>query len=190
MLRRRRARRTLLGHARPPAHSEVSANFGFHVRAGGHDQIVTGPLDALETVLDRFDSFHRLGALYREGGERAFRGWLVSGFFQAALGWPWQAVVQGESLDVLLLDWSDRPVVYIETKTPTAALQAKHRREMEGRLDRWGSLQHLVLTNGRLWERFDGLSQPIVPAASYAPGMQAGEFDALVAPLRATRYRP
>jgi hypothetical protein len=185
----------LAGRSRP-AHrcrsgqSEASATSARHVRASGHDRNVPGPLAALETVLDRFDSFHRLGALYREGGERAFRGWLVSGFFQAALGWPWQAVVQGESLDVLLLDWADRPVVYIETKTPTAALQAKHRREMEGRLDRWGSLQHLVLTNGRLWERFDGLSQPIVPAASYAPGMHAGEFEALVAPLRATRYRP
>lgn len=148
------------------------------------------PFAALETVLDRFDSFHRLGALYREGGERAFRGWLVAGFLQPALGWPWKSIVQGESLDLLLLDWADRPVIYIETKTPVYPLSVRHRREMECRLDRWGSIQHLVLTNGRLWERFDSITQPIMPAASYGLGTTPpAEFSALVSPLLAKRFR-
>jgi hypothetical protein len=151
---------------------------------------VTEPSAALAAVLERFDSFNRLGALYREGGERAFRGWLVSGFLQAALGWPWQSVVQGESLDVLLLDWSDRPVIYIETKTPTSALLAKHRQEMASRLGRWGSLRHLVLTNGRHWERFDETRAPLVPSADFRTGAPPTEFDAFVTPLRAALYRP
>src|SRR6266571_7906105 len=73
---------------------------------------------ALSAVLDRYETFNRLGALAGEGGERAFRGWLLGGFLESALGWDWRKVVLGESLDVLALDWRDHAVVYIETKTP------------------------------------------------------------------------
>lgn len=146
------------------------------------------PLDALSAVLARFESFNRLGALYREGGERAFRGWLVSGFLQPVLEWPWRSVVQGESLDLLTLDWADRPVIYIETKTPTEPLRPLHRREMETRLGRWGSIRHLVLTNGHVWERFDQLTPPIEPAATFATGMPSLTFSQLVVPLHASRY--
>jgi hypothetical protein len=146
------------------------------------------PLHALEAVLERFDSFNRLGALYREGGERAFRGWLVAGFLQPELGWPWRSVVQGESLDLLLLDWADRPVIYIETKTPTHPLLVGHRREMEGRLGRWGSLSYLVLTNGRAWERFDHMVTPITPAATFDLAMQPHVFAEIIQPLYASRH--
>jgi hypothetical protein len=84
-------------------------------------------LEALRNVLDRYDSFNRLGALAGEGGERAFRGWLISGFLQTALGWPWDRLVLGESLDVLALDWRDLPMIYIETKAPDQGSPASAR---------------------------------------------------------------
>ena len=109
---------------------------------------------ALSVVLERYDSFNKLGALWGEGGERAFRGWLVSGFLEEALGWPWRNVVLGESFDVLTLDWRDHPVVYVETKTPDSPVRTEHRGEALGRISRWGSLHHVFLSNGRHWERF------------------------------------
>jgi hypothetical protein len=123
----------------------------------------------LQAVLERFNGFNRLGALKKEGGERAFRGWLMSGFLLPALGWPWDRIVLGESMDILALDWMNKPVVYIETKTPTQRLRVGHRGEMSERLDRWGSLRYAVLTNGWVWERFDDLQAPLgAPSLTYS----------------------
>jgi hypothetical protein len=147
--------------------------------------------DALVAVLDRFDSFNRLGALRREGGERAFRGWLASGLLGPALGWPWTNVVFGESMDVLMLDWRDLPVIYIETKTPTQPIRIDHRREMDGRLDRWGSLAVAVLTNGREWERFDKPAKPLgEPSAALAPPWPHEATAAFFRPLQAVDFLP
>jgi hypothetical protein len=149
---------------------------------------------ALQAVLDRYETFHRLGALAGEGGERAFRGWLLGGFLQPALGWDWRKVVLGESLDVLTLDWRDFAVVYIETKTPDSPLKQQHRAEMIGRAPRWSSLRHLFLTNGRAWERFDvdeatnfDVSRP---DASYLLSSGAPDCTQFFGPLDARRYAP
>jgi hypothetical protein len=149
---------------------------------------------ALSAVLDRYETFHRLGALAGEGGERAFRGWLLGGFLQPALGWDWRKVVIGESLDVLALDWRDHAVVYIETKTPDSSLKIQHRAEMIGRAPRWGSLRHLFLTNGRAWERFDleGSTEIEIarPDASYALSSGASGCARFFEALDARRYVP
>lgn len=146
-------------------------------------------LAALPEVLGRYESFNRLGALAGEGGERAFRGWLMGGFLQPHLGWPWDRIVLGESLDVLTLNWRDFPVIYIETKTPDENLKTAHRREIERRLHRWGSLRHVFLTNGHRWERFDHVAVPLAePDATYS--LERGErgFADFFAPLQARRY--
>ncbi len=148
----------------------------------------------LSAVLARYEGFHRLGALAGEGGERALRGWLFGGFLEPALGWEWHKIVLGESLDVLALDWRDHAVIYIETKTPDNALKVQHRAEMIGRAPRWGSLRHLFLTNGKMWERFDlenpGEIDVQAPDAVYivasGPIGAADFFD----PLDARRYVP
>lgn len=149
---------------------------------------------ALSAVLERYEAFHRLGALAGEGGERAFRGWLLGGFLQPAMGWDWRKIVLGESLDVLALDWRDHAVIYIETKTPDSALKVQHREEMIGRAPKWSSLRHLFLTNGRAWERFDiGTSIDIdmnQPDASYALSSGASDFVLFFDPLDARRYLP
>ncbi len=118
-------------------------------------------VDALTAVMERHRIFQRHGALRGEGGERAFRGWLVGRFLYEELGWPWPAVVFGESMDLLLIDWREFPMIYIETKSPTVLLRPQHRQEMEARLHRWGSLRHLYLTNGNSWERFDRAKTPL-----------------------------
>jgi hypothetical protein len=145
---------------------------------------------ALDDVMERFAGFSRLGALYGEGGERAFRGWLITRLLMDELRWPWSAVVNGESLDVLLVDWSDRGVVYVETKTPTETLKPKHRLEVASRLDRWPTLVVAVLTNGHEWERYDEWTTPLRAGASFKRGEHPTKLSSLLAPLRADRHLP
>ena len=149
---------------------------------------------ALSAVLERYEEFHRLGALAGEGGERAFRGGLWGGFLQPVMGWDWRKVVLGESLDVLALDWRDHAVIYIETKTPDSALKTQHRAEMIGRVPRWGSLRHLFLTNGRAWERFDLESSTDIDIsklnASYLLSSGASGCARFFDALDARRYVP
>lgn len=145
---------------------------------------------ALDEVLARVDAFGRLGALHGEGGERALRGWLVTRLLMQELGWPWWAVVNGESLDILLVDWSDRAVIYIETKTPGEPLRPKYRKEVAGRLDRWPSLAYAVLTNGREWERYDDWATPLRAASSFKTGQVPSKLVEVLAPLEARHHMP
>jgi len=146
------------------------------------------PVIALTDVLERHASFRRGGALRQEGGERALRGFLMTGFFMRSLQWPWDRLVLGESLDLLAVDWRDQPVIYVETKTPMQALHVRHRAEVAGRLDRWGSFRHAVLTNGALWERFDDFTtRPLKPTVEFDV-TNPRTADDFFAPLNARRY--
>lgn len=146
-------------------------------------------VEALAAVMERHQAFQRHGALRGEGGERAFRGWLVGAVLYDALHWPWHRVVFGESMDLLLLDWRDFPVVYVETKSPSDNLRPAHRAEMAGRLHRWGSLLHLFLTNGREWERFDSTAAPLgEPDHRYRIEQAARGAADFFAPLDSRRY--
>ena len=148
------------------------------------------PMTALAEVVERLEQFRRGGALRHEGGERALRGFLITGFFMRALGWPWDRLVLGESLDLLAVDWRDQPVFYVETKSPYQALVGGHREEVAGRLHRWGSFRFAVLTNGRQWERFDDLAlRPLRPAATLELENPVAA-EAFMAPLQARRYLP
>jgi hypothetical protein len=148
--------------------------------------------DGVGQVLERWTSFNRLGALRGEGGERAFRGWLVGGFLQRTLGWPWDRIVFGESIDLLLLDWQDIPRIYIETKTPAVPLRVQQRQELAPRLGRWTSLRYAVLTNGLTWERFDlpeGLDMS-TPTAGWSLADGPGRCAETLGPLAARDYLP
>lgn len=148
------------------------------------------PIAALMEVIERLEHFRRGGALRHEGGERALRGFLITGFFMRALGWPWSHLILGESLDLLAVDSRDQPVFYVETKSPDQALTSRHREEMAGRLHRWGSFRLAVLTNGRRWERFDDLARlPLDPGATLVLE-RPRDPDAFLAPLRARHYLP
>jgi hypothetical protein len=150
----------------------------------------TEPMAALTQVVERLAEFRRGGALRYEGGERALRGFLVTGFFMRALAWPWDRLVLGESLDLLAVDWRDQPVFYIETKSPFRPLASQHRDEIAGRLDRWGSFRFVALTNGTSWERFDDLAQrPLRPAAMLDLHRPRSP-EAFLAPMHARQYLP
>ena len=147
-------------------------------------------MTALAEVVERLEQFRRGGALRHEGGERALRGFLITGFFMRALDWPWHRLVLGESLDLLAVDWRDQPVFYVETKSPYHALVAGHREEVAGRLHRWGSFRFAVLTNGRHWERFDDLAlRPLRPAAMLELERPTA-VAAFLAPMYARQYLP
>jgi hypothetical protein len=146
-------------------------------------------VEGLAAVMERHRTFQQHGALRGEGGERAFRGWLVGAVLYGTLGWPWHRVVFGESMDLLLLDWRDFPVIYVETKSPSDDLRPQHRAEMETRLHRWGSLRHVFLTNGREWERFDHTEVPLgEPNHRYRIEDGARGAADFFAPLESRRY--
>lgn len=91
---------------------------------------------------------------------------------------------------MLLVDWSDRAVVYVETKTPTEPLKPKYRNEVAGRLDRWPTLAYAVLTNGHEWERYDEWTTPLSSAATFQRGQPAAKLTELLAPLEARHHMP
>jgi SAM-dependent methyltransferase len=150
-------------------------------------------LDALSKILKRCEeSGLRLG-YPGEGGERAFRGWLVSDLLSAVLGWPVERIVVGERFDVLLQDADGFPVATIETKEPYHRASKKEREDFERRLSGFGTLRHAYFTNGNEWERLDIFSPTgvleIQSRFAFALGRAAAEeAEAFFAPLAGFRY--
>ena len=93
-----------------------------------------------------------------EGGERPFRGWLVSDLLTKVLGWPAEKIIVGERFDLLLQDAEGFAVVTIETKTPYHKATKKEREDFEDRLSGYGTLHTAYFTNGAEWERLDILA--------------------------------
>ena len=114
-----------------------------------------GILKALSIILKRCEEAGIRLAYPGEGGERAFRGWLVSDFLVQLLGWPPERVVLGERFDILLQDADGFPIATIETKTPYHKATRKDREDFEARLSGFGTLRHAYFTNGDEWERLD-----------------------------------
>ncbi len=97
-------------------------------------------LDALRAILKRCESAGLLD-YPGEGGERRFRGWLVSDLLTKVLGWPAAKVVVGERFDILLQDADGFPICTIETKTPYHKASQKERDDFEKRLSGFGTLR-------------------------------------------------
>src|SRR5262245_54317924 len=96
-------------------------------------------LRALHAILKRcHDAGLRLG-YPGEGGERPFRGWLVSDLLSKILGWPAAKIVVGERFDILLQDADGFPICTIETKTPYHKASQKERQDFEKRLSGFGT---------------------------------------------------
>jgi len=111
--------------------------------------------DCLQTILDRCKKAGVRLDFPGEGGERPFRGWLVSDLIIDLFGWPREKVVVGERFDILLQDSDGFPVVTIETKTPYHKATKKERDDFEARLSGYGTLRTAFFTNGIEWERLD-----------------------------------
>ncbi len=75
-------------------------------------------LKALHEILKRCEKAGARLAYPGEGGERRFRGWLVSDLLAKTLDWHTDNIIVGERFDILLQDEHGFPVVTIETKTP------------------------------------------------------------------------
>jgi hypothetical protein len=150
-------------------------------------------LDVLRVILKRCeDSGDRLG-YPGEGGERAFRGWLVTDLIESVLGWPKDKVVVGERFDILLQDAEAFPVATIETKTPGHKASKKEREDFENRLSGYGTLRTAYLTNGEQWERLDIISPTgeLEVRERFELQLQsatAEEAEAFFAPLTADRF--
>lgn len=112
-------------------------------------------LDALDAILERCEQAGMRLNYPGEGGERAFRGWLVTDLLESVLGWPKNRIVVGERFDLLLQDADGFPVVTIETKAPGHKTSKKEREDFEKRLSAYGTLRTAYLTNGAQWERLD-----------------------------------
>lgn len=112
-------------------------------------------LDCLHAILKRCKEAGVRLDFPGEGGERSFRGWLVTDLITEVLGWPAGKVVVGERFDILLQDADGFPVVTIETKSPYHKASKKERKVFEERLSAYGTLRTAYFTNGAEWVRLD-----------------------------------
>ncbi len=150
-------------------------------------------LRALKAILQRCEAAEVRLAYPGEGGERPFRGWLVSDLLTAVLGWPSANVVVGERFDILLQDAEGFPVATIETKTPYHKATKKERRDFEERLSGYGTLRTAYFTNGTEWERLDifsptGMLEIRERFEFHLNAAGAEEAEAFFAPLAANRH--
>ena len=148
---------------------------------------------ALSSILKRCEEAGIRLAYPGEGGERAFRGWLVSDLLVAVLGWPAERIVVGERFDLLLQDSDGFPIATIETKTPYHKASKKERADFEQRLSGFGTLRYAFFTNGSQWQRLDIFSPTgaleIQSRFSFELNRcTAEEVEAFFTPLAGYRY--
>jgi hypothetical protein len=149
--------------------------------------------DAIAHILKRCEEAGIRLAYPGEGGERAFRGWLVSDFLATVLGWPTEKIVVGERFDLLLQDSDGFPIATIETKTPYHRASKKERQDFEDRLSGFGTLRHAYFTNGNQWDRLDIFSPTGVleVQSRFSLDLKQSapeEVEAFFAPLAGYRY--
>lgn len=112
-------------------------------------------LSVLAEILKRCKAASERLGYPGEGGERQFRGWLVSDLLATVLGWPTASIPVGERFDLILQDADGFPVATIETKTPYKKITTKERKDFEDRLSAYGTLRTAFITNGVEWERLE-----------------------------------
>lgn len=112
-------------------------------------------IDVVTAILERYEKGKEKLAYPGEGGERRFRGWLVSDLLGQFFKWPADRIVVGEIFDIILQDTDDFPVITIETKTPYHIATKKDLEDFEKRLSAYGTLHTAYFTNGVKWERLD-----------------------------------
>ncbi|HVG29320.1 MAG TPA: N-6 DNA methylase [Pyrinomonadaceae bacterium] len=150
-------------------------------------------LETLHDILERCEKAGARLAYPGEGGERRFRGWLVSDLLAKTLGWHTNNIVVGERFDILLQDEGGHPVITIETKTPYHKAGAKERADFEERLAGYGTLRAAYFTNGAEWEQLEILApageQEIQSRSVFhLERTTPEEAEAFFAPLAAERY--
>ena len=110
-------------------------------------------------ILRRFDSYSGHLHFPRDWGERPVRAWLAVEVFGGILGWPIDRIVFGERFDILLIDSSLNPRVYIETKAPYSLTDSRKIDRLltkaVGLGRRYPTIDHIVLTDANYWHRFD-----------------------------------
>jgi hypothetical protein len=110
-------------------------------------------------ILERFDSYSGHLHFPSDWGERPVRAWLAVEVFGSILGWPINRIVFGERFDVLLVDQSLNPRIYIETKAPhsltnpTAIARILAKAVRLGR--RYPTIDQILVTDGNYWHRYD-----------------------------------
>jgi hypothetical protein len=112
-------------------------------------------LDTVTSILERYKKGKAQLAYPGEGGERRFRGWLVSDLLGQVFNWPAGKIVVGEIFDIILQDKDGFPVLTIETKPPYHKATKKDLEDFEKRLSGYGTLRVAYFTNGVKWERLD-----------------------------------
>lgn len=150
-------------------------------------------LKTLHEILERCEETGARLAYPGEGGERRFRGWLVSDLLAKALGWHTDNIIVGERFDILLQDENGFPVVTIETKTPYHKASAKERATFEERLAGYGTLRNAYFTNGAEWEQLEilapaGVQEIQSRSVLHLESATPEEAEAFFAPLAAERY--
>lgn len=113
-------------------------------------------IETIAQILERYERYRQYLRYPTDWGERALRGWIVREVFQDALGWSSASTIFGEQFDVIFVNGQLLPVIYMETKKPETVLTKMHRCQTLRRAKNYPTLRHIVLTNGWVWERWDG----------------------------------
>jgi len=115
--------------------------------------------EVIEALCDVIISLRRIKPLPREGMERPFRDYLKEKLFKEKLGWPEDKVITGEIYDLYFRDDLGFVVIYVETKSPTrkAIPQSERNRFLE-KLEKLGTADYGVLTDGKVWEQYECVS--------------------------------
>ena len=150
-------------------------------------------VQVLREVMGRYDDFKGRFAVPGEGGERAFRSWLVLDLLHHYYRWPSRLILIGERHDVLLLNSQLFPIITIETKEPRHSVSTKERAIFEQRLAHYTTLQTAFLTDGFTWVKL----RLVAPAGRQTIAAEEEvdirvtddlKVNAFLAPLAAERY--
>jgi hypothetical protein len=150
-------------------------------------------VEILRGVLERYDDFKGRFAVPGEGGERAFRAWLVLDLLHHHFRWPSRLILVGERHDVLLLNEQLFPIITIETKEPRHEASKTEKAKFEERLPHYTTLQHAFLTDGFNWLQLT-LSAPAGRQTIAARGEidiaedEDADIDEFLARLDAAKY--
>jgi hypothetical protein len=140
--------------------------------------------ETLNTVLDRYKRYEKYLKYPGEWGERTFRAWLVFEIFHKRLKWPISKIVFGEVFDVLFVNETVKPVIYLETKKPERGPADSE--AFQRHISKYETLEWAILTDGYDWVKMDCLRKK--KQSLSLRGTNASELEEFLSSFSATNY--
>jgi hypothetical protein len=140
--------------------------------------------ERIEGILGRYKQYENYLKYPGEWGERAFRAWLAFDLFHEYLKWPVIRVVFGETFDVLFVNDSVKPIIYLETKKPGRG--AVERDAFERHIKVYNTLEWAIITDGYQWVKIDCFRH--IEQQMSIDNATTKEVEDFLTAFRATKY--